>query len=91
MATHPLSAAHEGRSSTARDLATEVEVDTLPSDEGVFLRARFGLGATPQTLAEIAASRGLSLEEAQRIEARALQRLRWRSLSAKAETDWDEV
>ena len=69
----------------------EAEINKLPPDEAALLRLRFGLRQRPQTLAEVAATLGLTLREARRLEARALQRLRWLSVLMPRENDWDEI
>jgi DNA-directed RNA polymerase sigma subunit (sigma70/sigma32) len=53
----------------------------LPFDEAAILSMRFGLCGRPHTVAEAAAACHLSAARVRRLEARALKRLRWRSLS----------
>jgi len=73
------------------DGRVEAEIAKLPSLEASLLRSRFGIRTAPQTTAEVAANHSLSIVEVRQIEARALRRLRWRSMSAHDVPDWDEV
>jgi DNA-directed RNA polymerase specialized sigma24 family protein len=91
MTVSKIASPHKAGSSRSRERAAEAEVAKLPSDEAAFLRMRFGVGQPHERIAEIAAASGWSFAEVQQIQARALKRLRWRSLRANAHTEWDEV
>ena len=74
-----------------REFATDAELAKLPRDEAALLRMRYGLGERPRTPAEVADALNLSCRDAARLHVRALQRLRWRSMAANDDTEWDEV
>jgi DNA-directed RNA polymerase sigma subunit (sigma70/sigma32) len=69
-----------GSRSTPLEIAAQEEIFSLPSDEAEVLRLRFGLSQPRLAIREIAAKRDSTIREVEQVEARALQRLRWRSL-----------
>jgi len=89
--SEPVHLEHEQSEFSAVYACLQVEIDQLPPEEAALLRLLFGPHQRPRTLNEAAAALGLTPTEAERVQARALQKLRWLSLRTKCENDWDEV
>jgi DNA-directed RNA polymerase specialized sigma24 family protein len=62
--------------------AVSAEIAALPRRHAALLRMHYGLGATPQPLAKVAETLGISPRAARQLHAAALERLRWLARTA---------